>query len=245
MNERIPIISFKNVKKSYGDNEILSDFNLDIYKGEFITVIGTSGSGKTTVLKLINGLLKPDNGEVRINGENISSRDIIDMRRNIGYVIQGIGLFPHMNIEKNISYVLNLKKDKCKDNLKRVLELMDIVELDKELIYRYPSELSGGQKQRVGIARALASNPEILLMDEPFGAVDEITRRVLQDEILKIQKKLNMTIFFVTHDIKQAFKLGSKIVIMNKGKIVQLGDCNYIKNNPKNKFVSDLIDEIM
>ncbi|SHF00723.1 ABC transporter ATP-binding protein [Clostridium fallax] len=245
MNERIPIISFKNVKKSYGDNEILSDFNLDIYKGEFITVIGTSGSGKTTVLKLINGLLKPDNGEVRINGENISSRDIIDMRRNIGYVIQGIGLFPHMNIEKNISYVLNLKKDKCKDNLKRVLELMDIVELDKELIYRYPSELSGGQKQRVGIARALASNPEILLMDEPFGAVDEITRRVLQDEILKIQKKLNMTIFFVTHDIKEAFKLGSKIVIMNKGKIVQLGDCNYIKNNPKNKFVSDLIDEIM
>ena len=223
MNNK-PIITFKNVYKSYDEKEILSDFNLDINRGEFVTVIGSSGSGKTTTLKLINGLLKADKGEIIVKGESINNTDIIKLRRNIGYVIQDIGLFPHMTVEKNISYVLDLEKNNKNKISNKVNELIDIVELDKDLLYRYPSELSGGQRQRVGIARALASDPEIILMDEPFGAVDEITRKSLQDELLKIQKKLNKTIFFITHDIKEAFKLGSKIVIMDNGKIVQSGN---------------------
>ena len=240
-----PIITFKNVYKSYDEKEILSDFNLDINKGEFVTVIGSSGSGKTTTLKLINGLLKADKGEIIVKGENINNTDIIKLRRNIGYVIQDIGLFPHMTVQKNISYVLDLeKKDKNKVSTK-VNELIDIVELDKDLLYRYPSELSGGQRQRVGIARALASDPEIILMDEPFGAVDEITRKSLQDELLKIQKKLNKTIFFITHDIKEAFKLGSKIVIIDNGEIVQYGNEEDIIKNPNNDFVKNLVSSVV
>lgn len=243
MNKEEPIISFKNVDKLYENNLILSDFNLDIYKGEFITVIGSSGCGKTTTLKLINGLLKPDSGDVIVYSENIKSTDLIKLRRNIGYVIQDIGLFPHMTVRKNISYVLDLEKYPEEKSVAKVEELMDIVELDRKFIERYPSELSGGQKQRVGIARALASNPDIILMDEPFGAVDEITRKSLQDEILKIQQKLNMTIFFITHDIREAFKLGSKVIIMDNGKIVQMGSPYDIKRNPYNKFVRILISD--
>ncbi|MGX4600138.1 ATP-binding cassette domain-containing protein [Faecalimicrobium sp. JNUCC 81] len=240
-----PIITFKNVFKSYDEKEILSDFNLDIHKGEFVTVIGSSGSGKTTTLKLINGLIKADKGEVIVKGENINSTDIIKLRRNIGYVIQDIGLFPHMTVEKNISYVLDLEKNDKNKVSNKVNELMDIVELDKDLLYRYPSELSGGQRQRVGIARALASDPEIILMDEPFGAVDEITRKSLQDELLKIQKKLNKTIFFITHDIKEAFKLGSKVVIIDKGKIVQHGNEEDIIKSPNNDFVKNLVSSVV
>lgn len=243
MNKEKPIISFKRVDKLYGDRQILSDFNLDIYEGEFITIIGSSGCGKTTTLKLINGLLKSDSGDVIVYGENVKSTDLIKLRRNIGYVIQDIGLFPHMTVRKNISYVLDLEKASEDKIRSRVEELMDIVELDREFIERYPNELSGGQKQRVGIARALASNPKIILMDEPFGAVDEITRKSLQDEILKIQQRLNKTIFFITHDIREAFKLGSKVIIMDNGKIVQMGSPYDIKRNPHNKFVRVLISD--
>ncbi|WP_042274682.1 ABC transporter ATP-binding protein [[Clostridium] dakarense] len=240
-----PIITFKNVCKRYDEKEVLSDFNLDIHKGEFVTVIGSSGSGKTTTLKLINGLLKADKGEIIVKGENINTTDIIKLRRNIGYVIQDIGLFPHMTVEKNISYVLDLEKNDKNKISTKVNELIDIVELDKDLLYRYPSELSGGQKQRVGIARALASDPEIILMDEPFGAVDEITRKSLQDELLKIQTKLNKTIFFITHDIKEAFKLGSKVVIMDNGKIVQYGNEEDIIKNPNSDFVKNLVSSVV
>lgn len=243
MNKEKPIISFKKVDKLYGDRQILSDFNLDIYEGEFITIIGSSGCGKTTTLKLINGLLKSDSGDVIVYGENVKSTDLIKLRRNIGYVIQDIGLFPHMTVRKNISYVLDLEKASEDKIRARVEELMNIVELDREFIERYPNELSGGQKQRVGIARALASNPKIILMDEPFGAVDEITRKSLQDEILKIQQRLNKTIFFITHDIREAFKLGSKVIIMDNGKIVQMGSPYDIKRNPHNKFVRVLISD--
>lgn len=243
MNNK-PIITFKNVYKSYDEKEILSDFNLDINKGEFVTVIGSSGSGKTTTLKLINGLLKADKGEIIVKGENISNTDIIKLRRDIGYVIQDIGLFPHMTVGKNISYVLDLEKNDKNKVLNKVNELMGIVELDKDLLYRYPSELSGGQRQRVGIARALASDPEIILMDEPFGAVDEITRKSLQNELLKIQKKLNKTILFITHDIKEAFKLGSKIVIMDDGKIVQSGNKEDIIKSPNSDFVKQLVSSV-
>ncbi|WP_326513995.1 ABC transporter ATP-binding protein [Clostridium intestinale] len=236
------IISFKDVSKSYDKNLILHNFNLQVKKGDFLTIIGTSGSGKTTALKLINGLLKADTGDVCIEGKNITSVDIISLRRNIGYVIQGVGLFPHMSVRKNIAYVSNLsrKKDKSKIDT-TVNKLIEIVGMDKEMLDRYPSELSGGQKQRIGIARALAASPKILLMDEPFGAVDEITRKSLQEEILRIHKELGVTIIFITHDIKEALKLGSKVLIMDKGEIIQLGTPDEIKSNPKNSFVKELI----
>jgi osmoprotectant transport system ATP-binding protein len=235
------MIEFKGVSKSYGENIILDEFNLQIQKGEFITIIGTSGCGKTTVLKLINGLLFPNKGEVRINGENISNLDQINLRRNIGYVIQGVGLFPHMNIAKNISYVLNLTKTNKIEIEERVKKLIKAVGMEEEVLKRYPGELSGGQRQRIGIARALAAYPNILLMDEPFGAVDEITRKSLQEEILKIHKEFNMTIVFVTHDIKEALKLGTKVIVMDDGEIIQMGAPDKIRNSPKTQFVRDLI----
>ena len=235
------MIEFKDVSKSYGKNIILDEFNLQIRKGEFITIIGTSGCGKTTVLKLINGLLTPNKGEVRINGENISNLDQINLRRNIGYVIQGVGLFPHMNIAKNISYVLNLTKTNKAEIEERVKKLIKTVGMEEEVLKRYPGELSGGQRQRIGIARALAAYPDILLMDEPFGAVDEITRKSLQEEILKIHKEFNMTIVFVTHDIKEALKLGTKVIVMDNGEIIQMGTPDKIKSSPKTQFVRDLI----
>lgn len=199
------VIEFKKVKKLYNEKIVIENLNLSIEQGEFITVIGSSGCGKTTLLKMINGLSMATSGDVVVNGENLNNRNLIDLRRNIGYVIQGSVLFPHMTVEKNISYVLDLvnKKDKDK-NKKRVCELLKLVCLDEDLLSRYPDELSGGQQQRVGIARALAASPEIVLMDEPFGAVDEITRKNLQNEIKDIHKKTGVTIVFVTHDISEA-----------------------------------------
>lgn len=243
MKDSKTIISFKEVSKSYGDKKVLKNFNLNLSKGEFVTVIGSSGSGKTTTLKLINGLLKPDSGNIIINGEDIKNKNITEFRKNIGYVIQGIGLFPHMTVEKNISFVLDLDKNDKDETKRKVKELMKVVHLEEELINRYPRELSGGQKQRVGIARALAKEPDILLMDEPFGSVDEITRKSLQDEIIKIQKKLNMTIFFITHDIDEALKLGSIVIVMNKGKIEQMGTPKELKERPKTDYVKELIGD--
>jgi len=236
------IIFFENVLKRYEENLILDNFNLEVNKGEFLTIIGSSGCGKTTVLKLINGLLAPDDGKVYIDGSDIATVDQIKLRRNIGYVIQGVGLFPHMNVRKNISYVPNLiKKDDKNKILKNVNNLIKVVGMTEEMLDRYPSELSGGQRQRVGIARALAASPEILLMDEPFGAVDEITRRSLQEEILRIHKELGVTIVFITHDIKEALKLGSRVLVMNKGEIIQSGKPSEIKENPKTDFVKELV----
>lgn len=235
-------IKFKDVCKSYDDNCILNEFNLEVSKGELLTIIGSSGCGKTTVLKLTNGLLEPSAGNIFIQGEDISSLDQIKLRRNIGYVIQGVGLFPHMNIEKNIAYVPKLINNKNKSEIKdRVHELIKIVGMTEDMLARYPSELSGGQRQRVGIARALAASPNILLMDEPFGAVDEITRKLLQEEILRIHKEFNITIVFITHDIKEALKLGTRVIVMDKGEIVQSGTPKEIKENPKTQFVKELI----
>ena len=242
MNKNIAI-HFNNVNKTYGDEAVLERFNLEIEKGEFLTVIGTSGCGKTTMLKLINGLIKADSGNISIDGENISDIDKINLRRNIGYVIQEIGLFPHMNLKKNIAYVPNMMKKLSKSEINyRVEELVQIVGLDKEMLCKYPSELSGGQKQRIGIARALAASPEILLMDEPFGAVDEITRRQLQEEIVKIHKELKVTVIFITHDIEEALKLGTRVMVMDKGEIIQIGTSDEIKNNPKTEFVRELVN---
>ena len=236
------IIKFKNISKSYENNLILDNFNLEINRGEFLTIIGSSGCGKTTVLKLINGLLTPEAGNIYVEGKDIGEVDQIKLRRKIGYAIQGIGLFPHMSIEKNISYVLNLisKKDKVKID-KKVRELIKLVGMDEDVLKRYPSELSGGQRQRIGIARALAAEPHILLMDEPFGAVDEITRNMLQEEIIKIHKELGVTIIFVTHDIREALKLGTKVLVMDKGQIIQYDSPSKIQENPKSDFVKELI----
>ena len=237
------IIKFENVSKCYGDKAVVHDLNLEIKSGEFITVIGSSGSGKTTVLKMINGLLDPTDGRVFVKGEDISQVNQIELRRNIGYAIQGTGLFPHLNVKKNMSYVLNLLGVQKELIEQRVLDLSNVMSLDQELLLRYPHELSGGQRQRVGIARALAAQPDILLMDEPFGAVDEITRRSLQDELKKIHEKLDVTVVFITHDIKEALKLGTKVIVMDKGKVVQIGTPDEILNTPKTAFVKELISQ--
>ena len=241
MKER-SLIEVENVKKVYGDKLILKNINLKVDKGEFVTIIGSSGCGKTTFLKLINGLVNPDFGQVYINNYDISKIDKIALRRKIGYVIQEIGLFPHMNVRKNISYIPNLIKKDSKEKVEnKVRELIKVVGLKEDMLDRYPNELSGGQRQRVGISRALASDAKILLMDEPFGAIDEITRRLLQDEILRIYKQFNMTIIFITHDIKEALKLGTRVIVMDKGEIVQNDTPEEVVRNPKTSFVRNLI----
>ena len=235
-------IEFKHVKKVYGEKVIIDDFNLKITPGEFLTVVGSSGCGKTTILKMINGLIIPDEGQVLVHDQCTQAVDLIELRRGIGYAIQGSVLFPHMTVAQNIAYVPNLlnKNDK-KRTYEALSKWMQIVGLDEELIHRYPSELSGGQQQRVGIARALAASPDILLMDEPFGAVDEITRSTLQDEILRIHHQENITIIFVTHDINEALKLGSRVMVMDQGKVVQLASPREILEHPKTEFVRRLV----
>lgn len=235
-------LEFKNIKKAYGEKVILEDFNLSIQKGDFVTIIGPSGCGKTTVLKMVNGLIKPTAGQILIDGMDISKEDQNQLRRNIGYAIQGSVLFPHMTIAQNIAYVPNLlnKRDKAKTE-EAVAKWMDLIGLDHELLERYPSELSGGQQQRVGIARALAASPEIVLMDEPFGAVDSITRGQLQKELKEIHEKTGITVLFVTHDIGEALKLGTKVLVMDKGEIIQYDTPDQIRNNPASDFVKNLI----
>lgn len=235
-------IEFKHVKKVYGEKVIIDDFNLKITPGKFLTVVGSSGCGKTTILKMINGLIIPDEGQVLVHDQCTQAVDLIELRRGIGYAIQGSVLFPHMTVAQNIAYVPNLlnKNDK-KRTYEALSKWMKIVGLDEELIHRYPSELSGGQQQRVGIARALAASPDILLMDEPFGAVDEITRSTLQDEILRIHHQENITIIFVTHDINEALKLGSRVMVMDQGKVVQLASPREILEHPKTEFVRKLV----
>lgn len=235
-------IRFEHVTKSYGEREILNDFNMEIRRGEFLTIIGSSGSGKTTVLKLINGLISPTFGIIYVDGKDISKEDQTLLRRNIGYVIQGIGLFPHMTVRKNIAYVPGLLNHRDKEKTRRAVErLIDVLGLEQEMLDRYPSELSGGQRQRVGIARALAANPDILLMDEPFGAVDEITRKMLHNEILRIHEQLGVTIVFITHDIKEALKLGTRVMVMNKGHVEQFDTPDNIRNHPTTPFVQELV----
>ena len=238
------VIEFRHIKKAYGDKVILKDFNLSVEKGEFVTIIGSSGCGKTTALKMVNGLLSPTEGEILINGENIREKDQTMLRRNIGYAIQGSVLFPHMTVEQNISYVPNLLNKRDRQRTKEaVSKWMRIVRLDEELKSRYPSELSGGQQQRVGIARALAASPEILLMDEPFGAVDELTRAQLQTELGRIYEQTGITVLFVTHDISEALKLGTKVLVMDRGEIQQYASSQEVLRHPATEFVKKLVDQ--
>ncbi|MCD7854455.1 MAG: ABC transporter ATP-binding protein [Clostridiales bacterium] len=235
-------VEFKNIKKAYGNNVVLDSFNLTVEKGDFVTIIGSSGCGKTTALKMINGLIAPTEGDIFIDGENIKSKNQTLLRRNIGYAIQGSVLFPHMTVEQNISYVPNLlnKRNKAKTK-SAVNKWMKITGLDEDLKNRYPDELSGGQQQRVGIARALAASPEILLMDEPFGAVDEITRGQLQTELKRIHSQTGITVLFITHDISEALKLGTKVLVIDKGKIQQYAEPEELLQNPKTDFVKELV----
>lgn len=235
------VIEFRNVAKSYQGRPVFSGIHFTVNGGEFVTMIGSSGCGKTTILKMVNRLLEPDGGEIAVFGRLISHEDPIALRRRIGYVIQNIGLFPHMTVERNIGYVLNLEKHRDKGLVAaRVREMMRLVRLDETLLGRYPGELSGGQKQRVGIARALAADPEILLMDEPFSAVDEITRKALQGEIRRIQRECKITVLFVTHDMQEAFTLGDRIIVMGSGGIEQIGTGEEIRRQPATEFVRQL-----
>lgn len=235
------MIRFEHVNKSFGNEQVLIDFNLEIPEGEFLTVIGRSGCGKTTMLRMINGLHTPDSGRVLVQEKNVAETDLITLRRSIGYVIQNKGLFPHMTVSENITYVpvISGKKDKL-ENRRLAVRLLKTVGLPEEMADRYPLELSGGQQQRVGIARALAADAKILLMDEPFGALDEITKRAMQNEMLSLQKQLHMTIVFITHDIREAMKLGDRVLVMEKGRIAQLGTPREIQEHPADDFVREL-----
>lgn len=234
------IINYQDITLKYGDKTIIDNINLTVNEGEFISIIGSSGSGKTSLIKMVNGMLKPSKGTIKIHDKNISTLNLIDLRRSIGYAVQGNVLFPHLTIKENIMYVPNLEKNKV-DGTQRLYELLDLVSLDESLLDRYPDSLSGGQQQRVGIARALAANPKILLMDEPFSAVDEITRRSLQEELKKIHQDQNLTILFVTHDINEALLLGTKVLILNDAEIQQFDTPEETLHNPKNNFVRSLL----
>jgi len=238
------MIKFSHVAKSYDNDKTyaIQDFSLEIHNGEMLVLLGASGCGKTTVLKMINRLIEPTAGDIEINGTNIKDYDTVKLRRSIGYVFQNVGLFPHMTVAENIAIVLRLNKIPYKKRKQRARELLETVNLEPDIFAeRFPQELSGGQQQRVGVARALAADPAYLLMDEPFGAIDAITRYTLQNEILHLKKKLNKTIVFVTHDIFEALRLGDRIAIINNGRLEQVGDKKNVITQPATPFVHDLI----
>ena len=236
------MIRFEHVSKRFKEAAVLSDISFEIEKGTFVAIIGASGCGKTTTLKMINRLIEPTEGKIFINGEDISQKDVIALRRNMGYVIQQTGLFPHMTIRENIELIPKVQKKSPDEIKKRTFELMEMVGLDRDtFLDRYPTELSGGQQQRVGVARAFATDPDIILMDEPFSALDPITRAGLQDELASLQAKLKKTIVFVTHDMDEAIKVADKLLIMSHGSIVQYDTPENILKNPANDFVSHFV----
>ncbi|MGL5415586.1 MAG: ABC transporter ATP-binding protein [Clostridium sp.] len=239
------MIEIRNVRKKLGNRMILDDISLTIEKGTIVVLIGSSGCGKTTTLKLINKLITPTSGEIFIDGMPLSKEDTIKLRRNIGYVIQNTGLFPHLTIGENIELIPKLKKEiSLKEINKSTIEFLEMVGLDPSIfLNKYPSELSGGQQQRVGVARAFATNSDIILMDEPFSALDPITRTSLQDELLNLNHELNKTIIFVTHDMDEALKIADKICIMNNGKIAQFDTPENILREPADEFVKNFIGE--
>jgi len=237
------MIEFINVGMTYPNGNVgLKNINLTIKESEITVFIGPSGSGKTTLLKMINRLEDNTTGEVKINGKNVKDYNIHKMRWDIGYALQQVALFPHMTVEENIAIVPELKKWKKEKIDARINELLNMVGLEPEKYRkRTPSELSGGEAQRVGIARALAADPKIILMDEPFSALDPITRANLQEDVKKLQKQIHKTIVFVTHDIEEAFLLGNKICIIQDGELIQSGTKHEIISNPKNDFVKKFI----
>ncbi|MCI9076729.1 MAG: ABC transporter ATP-binding protein [Dorea sp.] len=237
-------IELKNVHKRFKGNDYdsVSDVSLKIEKGDFVTILGTSGSGKTTLLKMVNRIYELTSGEILYFGEDITRLPVNDYRRQIGYVIQQGGLFPHKTVEENIAVIPRLLKWDKEKTGRRIKELMGLVRLEYDTYRnRYPRSLSGGEQQRVGIARALAADPSVMLMDEPFGAIDAITRGVLQQEVKNLQHKLGNTILFVTHDVFEAFLLGQKIIVMDRGRVQQFDTPYNIMLHPANEFVKRLI----
>ena len=235
-------VAFEHVSKRFGDANAVDDVNLAFAEGMFVTIIGSSGCGKTTLLKMVNALVMPDEGEVLVHGRATSNADPIGLRRNIGYAIQGSVLFPHLTVEQNIAYVPTLLNSGDEDRTEAaVKKWMDIIGLPRDIMDRYPAELSGGQAQRVGIARALAASPDILLADEPFSAVDAITRASLQDEIKRIHEQTGITVLFVTHDIDEALDLGDRVLVMEAGRAVQFAPPEEILRAPATEFVNRLV----
>lgn len=236
------MLKLDKVSKIYkGGKHAVKEITLHIEKGEFICFIGPSGCGKTTTMKMINRMIEPSKGSIFIEGENILDKDPVELRREIGYVIQQIGLFPHMTIQQNITLVPRLLKWPEDKKRARAEELLKLVDMGPEYLNRYPYELSGGQQQRIGVLRALAADPPLILMDEPFGALDPITRDSLQEEFKNLQRTLDKTIVFVTHDMDEAIKLADRIVILRDGEIVQVGTPDEILRNPANEFVEEFI----
>ncbi|MFA6709253.1 MAG: ABC transporter ATP-binding protein, partial [Fusobacterium sp.] len=227
------MIEFKNISKRFKNVVVLKDLNLKIEEGELVTIIGESGCGKTTLLKMVNRLIEPTNGTILIRDNNIRKQNVIKLRRNIGYVIQQTGLFPHMTVRQNIELISKIEKKDPEILKTNTLNLMSMIGLEPgKFLDRYPTELSGGQQQRIGVARAFATDPEIILMDEPFSALDPLTRSDLQDELIELQSKLTKTIVFVTHDMDEAIKISDRICIMKNGKILQYDTPENILKNP-------------
>ena len=234
------MIQFEHVNKSYGKTPILKDLTFTIPDGQFVILIGPSGCGKTTTLKTINRLIEPDSGTVLIDGQDIHSQDKVTLRRHIGYVIQQIGLFPNMTVAQNICVVpklLKYDKTKCDDIVQDLLKMVGM----EQYANKYPSELSGGQQQRIGVLRALAASPPIVLMDEPFSALDPMTREVLQDEVKNIQQKLGKTIVFVSHDMGEALKLADTIIFMDQGQVIQMASPEEMLEHPANDLVRNFL----
>lgn len=240
-------VEFKAVSKRFSKAgyDAVSSVSLTVQEGEIVTILGTSGCGKTTLLKMVNRLYEPDSGEILFLGAPVAALDAVQLRRKIGYVIQQVGLFPHMTIGENIATVpkiLGWDKQKIRE---RVAALLELVELNpEEFQHRYPRQLSGGQQQRVGLARALAADPELMLLDEPFGAIDAITRLNLQSELKKIHAQCHKTFLFVTHDIHEAFKLGDRVLIMDQGCVQQYDTPRQIRRHPANDFVARLVNSV-
>ena len=238
------MLSIKNLSKVYaGGKKAVDNMTIDIESGDFIAFIGTSGSGKTTALRMINRMIESTEGEITIDGKNIKNLNPVELRRSIGYVIQQIGLMPHMTVKENIVLVPKLLKWSQEKKDEKARELIRLVDLPEEYLDRYPSELSGGQQQRIGVVRALAAEQDIILMDEPFGALDPITRDTLQDLVKKLQQQLGKTFIFVTHDMDEAIKLADKICIMTNGQVVQYDTPDNILRSPANDFVRDFIGQ--
>jgi len=236
------MLEFKNIHKRFKNQTVIKEISFTVNKGEFVVIVGQSGCGKTTTLKMINKLIAPTSGNIYLNGKDILKEDTIKLRRNMGYVIQQTGLLPHMTVGENVGIIPRLEKWTEDDINKRTIELLEMVGMDPKLyIDRYPCELSGGQQQRIGVARAFATNPDIILMDEPFSALDPITRNQLQDELFNLQQEYKKTIIFVTHDMDEALKLGDRICIMKGGSIIQFDTPEEILNNPADDFVEEFI----
>jgi osmoprotectant transport system ATP-binding protein len=236
------MITVSGLTKSYGDNKAVNDISFEVSQGENLVLLGTSGCGKTTTLKMINRLITPDAGKITINGANINDGKPEDLRRKIGYVMQSTGLFPHYTIQENIAVVPKLLHWPVDKTQQRTLELLEKFQLPQSILKLYPNELSGGQQQRVGLARALITDPAILLMDEPFGALDNVTRTGIQEEFKALEEFKRKTIVMVTHDVMEAFELADRICVMDKGKIVQIGTPKELLFKPTNDFVSKFLD---